>query len=146
MLFKRKGKNVLTEREFVFSASIDFRWFTPKEAQRFLAIGLKNGLLSLEEGIVKPTFDFKAVTIPVNYRPDKDALSEPPEAQPLFPRILSTIAEGAGMDRREIVSKINKAQDRLGVEIEVAGLMVAREVGIDISDLIEETRKEMMER
>jgi hypothetical protein len=146
MLFKRKGKNVLTEREFVFSASIDFRWYTPKEAQMFLALGLKKGLLSAEDGIVKPTFDFRAVNIPVNYRPGKEMLSEPLEAPPLFPRILGAISSATGMGRRDIVSRINRTQDRLGVEIEVAALVVARELGVEISELLEETRKEILER
>ena len=32
LLFKRKGRDELSEREFVLSASMDLRWFPPRDA------------------------------------------------------------------------------------------------------------------
>ena len=36
LLFKRKGRDELSEREFVLSASMDMHWFPPRDAQRLL--------------------------------------------------------------------------------------------------------------
>src|SRR3989441_11397846 len=45
LLFKRKGRDELSEREFVLSASMDLRWFPPRDAQRLLQLGLETKLL-----------------------------------------------------------------------------------------------------
>ena len=63
-LFLKKGKSSLTEKEFVFAASLDLRWFVPKEAQKFLDISLESDLLSMDGDKVRPTFNYKNVDIP----------------------------------------------------------------------------------
>ncbi|MBM4237411.1 MAG: DUF2240 family protein, partial [Euryarchaeota archaeon] len=146
LLFKRKGKNVLSEKELVFSASMDFRWFTPKEAQSLLDLGIRKGLLERTDGLVKPTFDYKKVDIPVNYKPTKKVLMEDREDVSLFARILEAIWTTSGMTRRDAVARINKIQERLGVDVEVAALALAKEVGADTSKLEDLVRKEVLER
>jgi len=146
LLFKRKGKNVLSEKELVFSASMDFRWFTPKEAQSLLDLGIRKGLLERTDGLVKPTFDYKKVDIPVNYKPTKKVLMEDREDVSLFARILEAIWTTSGMTRRDAVARINKIQGRLGVDVEVAALALAKEVGADTSKLEDLVRKEVLER
>jgi len=73
-LFWKKGKSSLTEKEFVFAASLDLRWFTPKEAQKFLDISMDSELLALDDDKVKPTFDYKSVEIPKGYAPTIELL------------------------------------------------------------------------
>jgi hypothetical protein len=148
LIFKRKGKGVLTEKEFVFSASIDFRWFTPKEAQRLLNMGLEKKLLERSNGFIKPSFDYKAVDVALDFRPEKDMLTEskPKEDMPLFPTILELISRNSGLQRREAVARINKIQERLGVDIEVASLVLARDLDIDISDLVPRAMDEVLSR
>lgn len=145
LVFKRKGKSVLSEKEFVFSVSMDYRWFTPKEAQRLLEVGLKSGLITRIDGLIKPTFDYKKVEIPINFKPSKKVLEEAKEEPSLFPRILNRITT-AGIPRREAVARINRIQERLGVDVEVAALAYAKEVGINIDELIDEVWKEVAER
>jgi hypothetical protein len=145
LVFKRKGKSVLAEKELVFSVSMDYRWFTPKEAQRLLEIGLKNGLLIRTDGLIKPTFDYKKVEIPINFRPSKRVLEEVREEPSLFSTILNRIAI-AGIPRREAVAKINKIQEKLGVDVEVAALAYAKEAGVNINDLFDEVWKEVASR
>jgi hypothetical protein len=145
LVFKRKGKSVLAEKELVFSVSMDYRWFTPKEAQRLLEIGLKNGLLTRTDGLIKPTFDYKKVEIPINFRPSKRVLEEVREEPSLFSTILNRIAI-AGIPRREAVAKINKIQEKLGVDVEVAALAYAKEAGVNIDDLFDEVWKEVASR
>ncbi|MCK5309458.1 MAG: DUF2240 family protein, partial [Thermoplasmata archaeon] len=73
-LFLKKGKSSLTEKEFVFAASLDLRWYTPKEAQAFLDIGVESELLALDGNKVKPTFDYKSVNVPRGYAPTTELL------------------------------------------------------------------------
>ena len=54
LLFKRKGRDELSEREFVLSASMDLRWFPPRDAQRLLQIGLETKLLESRDGTIRP--------------------------------------------------------------------------------------------
>ncbi len=146
LLFKRKGKNVLSEKELVFSASMDFRWFTPKEAQSLLDLGIRKGLLERTDGLVKPTFDYKKVEIPMNYKPTKRVLTEDRDDVSLFARLLEAISATSGLTKRDAVARINKIQERLGVDVEVAALALAKEVGADTSKLEDLVRKEVLER
>jgi hypothetical protein len=145
-LFKRKGKNVLSEKEFVFAASMDYRWFTPKEAQSLLDLGIRKRLLERTDGFVKPAFTYKEVEAPVNFKPSKDILKELTEPETTFARILDTISRNTGQKKRDIVARINRVQERLGVDAEVAALAVAKENGVDISEFAEEVRKEVLAR
>jgi hypothetical protein len=146
LLFRRKGKNILTERELVFSASMDFRWFTPKEAQKLLELGIKRGLLIKTDGLVRPNFDYKRMDIPATYRPTQKALQDEPEDVSLFARILDLISVASKWKKREIVARINKIQERLGVDIEVAALALALEVGAKTDDITEAVRTEVLSR
>lgn len=145
LLFRKKGKDILSEKEFVFSASIDYRWYTPKEAQKLLEIGLKEKLLIKKDGFVKPAFDHKNIEIPADFRPGKEVLEEKEEVLP-FTQIVDRISTSKGMTRREVVAKINKLQERLGVEVEVAGLVLARDLEIPIEDLIDVVKKDVLTR
>jgi hypothetical protein len=80
MLFRRKGKESLTEREFVFSASMETRWFSPKEAQKLLDAAITGGYLQKKNGSVFPTFDFSKVEVPLDYKPTKEMLDQVPKA------------------------------------------------------------------
>ena len=33
-IFRKKGKASMSEKDFVFAVSLDFRWFSPKEIGR----------------------------------------------------------------------------------------------------------------
>ena len=95
MLYRRKGKEVLTEKEFVFSASMDLRWFSPKDAQKLLDAGLAGGVLKRVDGNLLPTFDFGRIDVPIDYRPDakllKDATATS-RAKDLFSEMVDTIS------------------------------------------------------
>ncbi len=146
VLFKRKGKNILSEKEFVFSASIDFRWFTPKEAQALLDLGVKRSLLVKTDGFVKPSFDYKEVEVPLSFRPSKDLLAEPKEDPSLFSQILTMISEKTGMKKRAAVARVNHLQERLGVDVEVAALALAKDQGADITSMLEKVKEEIAKR
>ncbi|WP_400260058.1 DUF2240 family protein [Candidatus Methanomassiliicoccus intestinalis] len=143
-LFKRKGKSVITDNEFVFAVSLDYRWFTPKEAQDLLELALKRGLLVRSDDFLKPAFDPKDQDIPMSFRPSKDILSAKPEEElSLFAKLLKDISTQSGIKKRDVVARINKIQEKIGVDVEVAALLMAKEVGINPDVYFEEVWKEV---
>jgi hypothetical protein len=137
LLFKRKGRDELTEREFVLSASMDLRWFPPRDAQRLLQIGLDTKLLESRDGTIRPVFDVAAVEVPRDYTPTAAILaSATPVDEDLFVRIVDGIAAKTGADRKAVIRRVNEIQERMDVEVEVAALVAARQSGVDIAPFL----------
>jgi len=136
-LFKRKGRDELSEREFVLSASMDLRWFPPRDAQRLLQLGLETKLLESREGTIRPSFDISEVEVPRDYVPTDAILETPtPVGEDLFVRIVDAIAMKTGSDRKAIISLVNGVQEKMDVEIEVAALIAARQAGVDVTPFV----------
>ena len=149
VLFRRKGKEVLTEREFVFSASMDLRWFSPKEAQKMLDAGVAGGYIRKVDGNLLPTFDFEDIDVPIDYKPTSEMLKEAPSrrSKDLFSEIIETIARSRSVSKREVVSKVNRKQEMLGIDVEPAALLVACDYGISVDDAyIERATSEVLNR
>lgn len=148
VLFRRKGKDSLTEQEFVSSASFDLRWFSPKDAQRLLDLSLSGGKLKRRDGHVVPTFDLTGIDVPLDFRPTKQVL----EAQvrkdvDLFSEIVDRIVKARAVPKREVVSKVNKKQEMLGIDVEPAALLVASDYGIQVDNaFIERAESEILSR
>ena len=148
LLFRRKGKEALTEKEFVFSASMDLRWFSPKDAQRLLDLGITGGYLKKKDGSLLPTFDLSSVEVPLDYRPSKEMLdSAPRKHQDLFSEVVDRIVKTKSVPKREVVSRVNKKQELLGIDVEPAVLLVASDYGVGLdSSLIERASSEILHR
>jgi len=102
IVFKRKGKSLLSEREFINTILFDLRWSDPGkspkitavDAQKILDAAKSAGLLTINEGALKPTFDYKAIDIPLNYQPSKAVMAEVGGNQaPPAPAVTPTKAE-----------------------------------------------------
>jgi len=84
VVFKRGGKNVMSEMEFVNNVIFNFRYSGTKEgfkldarkAQQVMDAGLAKDLLKKENGMVKPTFDYREFEVPMNYKPTEAILLE----------------------------------------------------------------------
>jgi len=148
LLFRRKGKEALTEKEFVFSASMDLRWFSPKDAQRLLDLGLTGGYLQKKNGSVLPTFDTASIEVPLDYRPGKEVFeSVPKKQQDLFSEVVERIVKTKAVPKREVVSRVNKKQELLGIDVEPAVLLVASDYGVGLENsLIERATSEILNR
>lgn len=146
VLYKRKGKNVLTEAEFQFAVSLDFRWFTPQEAQRLMDLSIKRGLLVRTDMYLSPSFDYKDIEAPLSFRPSHDVLAGEKEEPSLFAQLVHLITTKGGLKKRDAVARVNKAQERLGVDVEVAAIIVAGDLGVDVSGLIGPVREEVLSR
>lgn len=137
MLFKRKGREELSEREFVLSASMDLRWFPPRDAQRLLQLGLETKLLESHAGAIRPAFDVAAIEVPRDYVPSAAILETPtPVGEDLFVRIVDAIAVKTGLDRKAIIALVNAVQEKMDVEIEVAALVAAYQASVDITPFL----------
>ena len=142
-LFRKKGKNSLTEKDFVFAASLDLRWFTPKEAQKFLDAGLESELLVREGDKVKPSFDYKNLDIPKGYVPTTELLLKAAKPKGVFLKLVDLISAQKDIPSKDVISQVNQTQDRMGVDVEVAALIVARNYGVDISEFIDQIEEDI---
>lgn len=150
-VFRRKGKSRMPEKDFVFAVSLDFKWFTPKEAQRLLDICLDAGILALDDGMVVPKFDYKNIDVPKGYAPSQELLAQQPGQTQPAPRgamleVVEMVSKARKMDAKDVISLVNRTQDSLGVEVDVAALIVARSMGLDISGFIDRVEEELGEK
>jgi hypothetical protein len=137
LLFKRKGRDELSEREFVLSASMDLRWFPPRDAQRLLQIGLETKLLESQSGTIRPAFDVSSVEVPRDYVPTSAILDVPtPVSEDVFLRIVDAIVARTRTDRKSVIASVNGVQEKLDVEVEVAALVAAHQMGVDVTPFL----------
>ena len=137
LLFKRKGRDELSEREFVLSASMDLRWFPPRDAQRLLQLGLETRLLESQGGAIRPAFDVSAVEVPRDYIPTSAILEAPtPASADVFLRIVDAIVAKTRTDRKSVIASVNAVQEKLDVEVEVAALVAAHQMGVDATPFV----------
>ncbi|MCK5292127.1 MAG: DUF2240 family protein [Thermoplasmata archaeon] len=145
LLFKRKGGSQMTEKEFVFSASMDLRWLPPKDSQKLLDVALSRGVVTLEDGQVSPAFEIDGVEVPLDFSPNRSVLEMPAE-EDMFSKILNHIMTKLDMDKKDAISRINAIQEQMEVEIEVAALLAGEELDIDMSRFMKGVEKEILNR
>jgi hypothetical protein len=139
LLYRRKGRGELSEKEFVLSASMDLRWFPPRDAQRLLQRSVESKLIEANAGVLRPTFDVESVDVPRDFAPTPDILEvSTPVVEDLFVRIVDAIASATKSDRRAVIASVNANQERMDVDVEVAALVAARKAGIDVSAFLRE--------
>ncbi|MCZ7372217.1 MAG: DUF2240 family protein [Candidatus Methanoperedens sp.] len=136
MPFKIKGKDALKENEFVLALSIDMNWFPPDQAKNVLKEAEKAGLLKRDGELIHPAFDINSIQIPAGFKPDSSIF----DRKSIFERTIERITAGTGLEKRKVISLINKKQEELSklVEIDVSAILVAMEHGVMVDDLIEE--------
>ncbi len=137
LLFKRKGRDELTEREFVLSASMDLRWFPPRDAQRLLQLGLATSLLESHGGNIRPAFPIDSVEVPRDFVPTAKTLEvATPASEDTFLRIVDAIVTHTKSDRRGVIASVNAVQEKMDVDVEVAALVAARQAGLDVTPFL----------
>jgi len=137
LLFKRKGRDELTEREFVLSASMDLRWFPPRDAQRLLQLGLETKLLESHGGNIRPAFPIDSVEVPRDFVPTAKTLEvATPVSEDVFLRLVDAIVARTKSDRRAVIATVNAVQEKMDVDVEVAALIAARRAGVDVAPFL----------
>ena len=137
--FRGAGSDRMGEGEFVVALSLDRDWFSPDQAKRLVDIATGRGLLAAADGDLLAQFDPATVTIPPEFEPDESVLRE----QSTFERAVEALV-AAGVEKREAVAAANERQRAAGVTLETAAVLVARERGVDVGDVAEEARADLL--
>lgn len=145
LLYKKKGKDILTEKDLELMITMDFRWFNPKEAKSLIELARTSGLVKKHKDGMKITFDWRERDIPLGFEPSV-AIFEAATHRSCFTAIVDFIEQNIKKPRPEIVAEINRKQETLNLAIEVAGLLVGASYGIDMSDFYDIVEKELMNR
>lgn len=153
--FRSKGKNVVTVDEFLMGVSMNMRWMPYPEAEKLLSVSVTNGLVEKDGDYVRPIFDINSVEVPAGYRPATDLLASVPEAvaknkepapktdvqsEDILPKLIAK-AVSMDIDRKDFMSYCRTIQKKMNIDIEVAAVMVLRDNGADVSDLIDPIRE-----
>ena len=137
LLFRRKGSDEMSEREFVLSASMDLRWFPPRDAQRMLQLAVDQDLLRSAGGILRPAFNLDAVDVPRDFVPTAKILDvAAPASEQAFVAIVDALASATRSDRRTVIASINAIQEKMDVDVEVAALVAAYRAGLDVGRVL----------
>jgi hypothetical protein len=134
MPFKRKGTDTIKETEFVMALSMDLGWFKPDTARDLINSAIENGIISREGDMLKAQFGINDVQIPMGFKPDVSGFRE----KEVFEQIIERIMINTGLEKQKIIAEINKSRsEKEGLfSIEVLGILMAREYGIQVDELI----------
>ncbi len=141
--FKIRGKARLTPAEFTFALTLELKWLTPEESRQVIDEGLKAGLLKEDKGKIAPAFDYRSVPLPPGFRPGFDIFKK----KSLPERIIDLLSS-SGMSEAEAQDLIKHKIEHLSgyVTPEVAGLIVAKERGLDVMPFIDEAFAEIIKK
>lgn len=131
--FKQHAASFISIRDFEFALSFGLKWMSPENASKVRDAALSLKLLELNDNKLAPTFNVEKIEIPRGFRPSESIFHE----KPLIEQIMAMITACSGMDNRNVAALISRKQENLGdmVDIEVAALVVAKEMGCDISKI-----------
>ncbi len=140
--FKSKGKRKMTRSELIYTMSFDLNWFSHEGSRKVVEEAEKEGLIEGTEEVV-PTFDIDDVDMSSDFRPDLSHLL----SRSVTDKIIEEIVEKTGKSYQEVVSMINKKQERLEglISFPTAALIVAKENGLDITEFIPEVEREVLD-
>ncbi len=136
--FHQRGVDRMSESEFVVALSLDRDWFSPDQAKRLVDVATGEGLLDRDGDDVVATFDTGGVEIPDGFVPDESVVQE----RSTFERVLDAVVDG-GVEKQEAVASINRLQANLGVHIEAAAVLYARQQGVDVTEFVDRAREEL---
>jgi hypothetical protein len=138
--FKKRGKRSLKISDFIFALSLDLKWGPPEKVRALLREAEAEGMVRMEGEMVHATFDAGAVDVPVGFKPSTE--------EGILDRGIRLITSQTGMSRKEVIALANEKQDSLKklVELDAVVLLVAREMGIDVSDLAAEAYENLRAR
>lgn len=161
--FQNKGRDVIAEKEFTMGISLDYRWMTVNEAKSLMNAMILADVLESKGGYLRPKFKGSEVNVPIAYRPSaklmaslttvktepKAVRTEPAVKKEQVDNVFSemiSMAEKAGMRRAGYIAACNSLQKKLDVDIEVAGVMILRDIGSDVSSLYEKVRDSVLSK
>jgi hypothetical protein len=136
--FRQRGVDRMSESEFVVALSLDRDWFSPDQAKRLVDVATGERLLDRAGDEVIAAFDTTEVEIPDGFVPDESVVQE----RSTFERVLDRVVD-AGAEKQDAVAEINRMQSDLGLSIEAAAVLYARQQGLDVTDIAARAREEI---
>jgi len=127
--FKKRGKMSLKISDFIFALSLDLKWGPPEKVRALLREAEAEGMVKMEGDMVNAVFDAAAVEVPLGFKPSTE--------EGILDQGIRLITSHTGMSRKEVIALANEKQDSLKKLVELDGvvLLIAREMGIDVSEL-----------
>jgi hypothetical protein len=138
--FKKRGKKSLKISDFIFALSLDLKWGPPEKVRSLLREAENEGMVKIEGDMVTAIFDAEAVDVPLGFKPSTE--------EGILDQGIRLITSQTGMSRKEVIALANEKQDSLKklVELDAVVLLIAREMGINVSDLAQEAYLNLLTR
>lgn len=151
-VFKRSGKQRLTESEFYLTISMDLKWCPPKRAKEFVSHLISLGVLKKDGEEIFPNFDVAEVVIPLGFHPieedfvmdeekDIDGINE---AKNVLEHMIHRIQAKTLLDKNRIEKEILQLIDEKHIHRSAALALYARSYNVDIADLLPELKDEIL--
>lgn len=135
--FRNKGKDVVTETEFVMTVSLDYRWMSGDDAKKLIAAMVSAGILEKKDGYLRPGREL-ASELPIAYRPSKNLIGslgkQPAEEKSVF-MIMMELAKNTNLAQGGFAKKCRELSKKTNLPQEVIGILLLRDEGVDVSDL-----------
>lgn len=127
--FKKRGKTSLKISDFIFALSLDLKWGPPEKVRALLREAEAEGMVKMEGEMVNAIFDAAAVDVPLGFKPSTE--------EGILDQGIRLITSHTGHSRKEVIALANEKQDSLKklVELDAVVLLIAKEMGIDVSEL-----------
>jgi len=96
---------------------------------------------------IKPNFDFKRITVPLNFFPSKTVFGEKEveiTEEDIVSKIVRRIEEKTKINDKEILEKIKAIEKEKNINTEVATLLICKEYNINFDDFIEEIEEKII--
>ena len=146
-LFKRKGSEVVPTKQLELLASMELRWFEPKDARALIDHAISNGLLEETENGLKTTFNVQELELPLDFKPPKDLVeSLEDEEESLFMQMVNQISITSAQEPKEIIANINEMQEKAKnfFTIETLALLYGKKFNVNMDRFIPEVKSTLL--
>ncbi len=142
---KTTGKYELNETELINLLSIRNNYLKPDEVKEFIRIAVKKGYAKLDNGKFTIRVSADEFEPDLNYFPNMDKIRMENEDVDIFTEAMRRILEKTHMSKNQVVIEINKMKESNPfLYPDVAILYVAKKNGINIDDLMEKARRNII--
>jgi hypothetical protein len=144
-IYRREGAKQMARRDITLAAAMDLHWFGPQDSERLVDAAIRGGVLIEKSGKLEITFDPASVEMPVDFRPGRAVLAGGSVEDAVI-RIAEQVSRLRGIERAEVLRRINARAKSGNVEAEAAALLVAAEEAADVGELAALAREAVLAR
>lgn len=135
----------LGKSELIYYYAFDRRWMDRDEVDLLIHRGLEQHLLGTKDDMYFPLFDLAEVQIPIGYKPSSSIFN----AHDPFEQLLDRITGTTRKEPEEIIARMNGIiKDRFDGNLrpEAALVIIAKQEGIPVTDLLEALKQKVLKR